>query len=179
MPSAASRSVDQSAAVWFEPETSFAFAAERARVDGNARRFGRPAIEPALSGKGRAAARSRAERATGATSYGDGSTMTSFPSVPPDGGDARRMARVVQGIMDGKTNNQGTVTLAPDSTSTTLMDPRIGPQSVIAMMPTTASAAVEIGSGTLYVSARGDGAATLTHASNAQDDRIFGYAVIG
>jgi hypothetical protein len=105
--------------------------------------------------------------------------MTSFPSVPPDGGDTRRMARVLHGVMNGKTNNQGTVTLAVGSATTALEDPRIGPESVVLLMPATASAAAELGNGTLYVSSRGDGAATLSHASNAQDDRTFGYAVIG
>ena len=105
--------------------------------------------------------------------------MTSFPSVPPDGGDVRRIARVVHGIMNGKTNNQGSLTLAPGSATTTLADPRIGPESVILLMPSTANAAAELGNGSLHVSARGDGTATLTHASNAQADRTYGYAVIG
>jgi hypothetical protein len=46
-------------------------------------------------------------------------------------------------------------------------------------MPTTANAAAEIGNGTLYVSSRDKQQFTITHASNTQSDRTFGYVVQG
>lgn len=56
--------------------------------------------------------------------------------LPPFGGDNRAVAEVVNGIMNGKTNNLGTVTLATSSaTSTTITDARIGADSVILLMP--------------------------------------------
>ena len=67
--------------------------------------------------------------------------MVQFRTLPPIGGDQRQVAEVVRGVMDGKTNNTGTVTLGTSgATSTTIYDERIGYDSVIILEPTTASA---------------------------------------
>jgi hypothetical protein len=64
-----------------------------------------------------------------------------FRSLPAFGGDQRAVAEVVRGIMDGKTNNTGTITLATGgATSTTLTDRRIGPDSVIVFAPASSAA---------------------------------------
>lgn len=57
--------------------------------------------------------------------------------LPPFGSDPRNVAEVVNGIMNGKTNNTGSVTLATSgATTTTITDARIGVDSVILLMPT-------------------------------------------
>lgn len=59
-----------------------------------------------------------------------------FRRLPPFGGDQRSVAEIVNGIMDGKTNNTGTVTLATgNATTTTITDARIGANSVIILAP--------------------------------------------
>ena len=64
-----------------------------------------------------------------------------FRSLPPFGGDQRQVAEVVRNIMDGKTNNTGTLTLATGGAlTTTLTDRRIGPDSVIIFVPASAAA---------------------------------------
>lgn len=64
-----------------------------------------------------------------------------FRRLPPAGGDQRSVAEIVNNIMDGKTNNTGTVTLATGwATSTTINDARISPQSVILVIPSSDSA---------------------------------------
>jgi hypothetical protein len=64
-----------------------------------------------------------------------------FRRLPPFGGDQRSVAEIVNGIMDGKTNNTGTVTLATgNATTTTLTDARIGIDSVILLAPSSAAA---------------------------------------
>lgn len=83
----------------------------------------------------------------------------------------------LQNATEGKMNCVGDVTLDANSATTTLSDRRIGPESYIGFMPTTANAAAEID--TLYVTARGDGSCTLNHTNNAQTDRTFTYVVIG
>lgn len=108
--------------------------------------------------------------------------MTTYPVPPIDWpGEPeqwiRKVVGSVRGIMDGKINATGTVTLTISVATTTLTDLRIGPNSVILFMPTTANAAAELA--TLYVSSRGKQTATLTHANNAQADRTFAYAVLG
>jgi hypothetical protein len=64
-----------------------------------------------------------------------------FRRLPPFGGDQRSVAEIVNGIMDGKTNNTGTVTLATgNATTTTITDARIGIDSVILLAPKSAAA---------------------------------------
>ena len=63
-----------------------------------------------------------------------------FRSLPAFGGDQRQVAEIVRGIMDGKTNNTGTITLATGgATTTTLNDRRISADSVILFAPTSAA----------------------------------------
>ena len=64
-----------------------------------------------------------------------------FRLLPPFGSDQRGVAEVVNGIMNGKTNNTGTVTLATgNATTTTINDARIGIDSVILLAPSSAAA---------------------------------------
>lgn len=60
-----------------------------------------------------------------------------FRVLPPFGGDQRAVAEIVNGIMNGKTNNTGSVTLATGGAlTTTITDPRIGYDSTVVLMPT-------------------------------------------
>jgi hypothetical protein len=64
-----------------------------------------------------------------------------FRSLPAFGGDQRQVAEIVRGVMDGKTNNTGSITLAVGgATTTTLSDRRIGVDSVIMFVPASAAA---------------------------------------
>ena len=59
-----------------------------------------------------------------------------FRTLPPFGGDPRAVSEVVNGIMNGKTNNTGKITLATgNATTTTLFDARIGGDSKIILIP--------------------------------------------
>ena len=67
--------------------------------------------------------------------------MRQFRTLPPFGGDQRAVAEVVRGIMDGKTNNTGLITLATgNAVTTTLYDERIGFESLIFFVPVSAAA---------------------------------------
>jgi hypothetical protein len=64
-----------------------------------------------------------------------------FQTLPPFGGDSRQVAEVVRGIMDGRTNNTGKITLATgNATTTTLYDDRIGYNSLIFFVPVSDAA---------------------------------------
>lgn len=64
-----------------------------------------------------------------------------FRRLPPFGGDQRAVAEIVNNIMDGKTNNTGTVTLATgNATTTTITDARIGVDSVVTLTPASMTA---------------------------------------
>jgi len=67
-----------------------------------------------------------------------------FRSLPPFGGDQRQVSEVVRGLMDGKSNNTGTLTLATGgATTTTLNDRRISADSVILFAPSSAASFVD------------------------------------
>lgn len=64
-----------------------------------------------------------------------------FRKLPNIGGDPRAVAEIVNGMMNGKTNNTGTVTLATgNATTTTLYDERISVDSKIVLIPFSAAA---------------------------------------
>ena len=86
-------------------------------------------------------------------------------------------ARVINSLLLGKTNNVSSITLTANSATTTITDPRLTYASFIGLTATTANAAVATAN--VYVSARGDGTATLTHTNNAQTDRTFAMLIVG
>ena len=100
-----------------------------------------------------------------------------FRRLPPFGGDERSVAEIVNGIMDGKTNNIGTVTLAQSATTTTLTDARIGIESVILFTPTSSNSASEMAH--LFISAQTNGSATITHRNTGHADLNFQYIIVG
>jgi hypothetical protein len=101
-----------------------------------------------------------------------------YRKLNPSGALPREISEVVNNLVEGKSNNTGTVTLAVASaTTTTLYDERIGYDSVIVFMPTTANAASAMTN--LYVSAKTQGSATLTHSANTSADKTYGYIVVG
>lgn len=91
----------------------------------------------------------------------------------------RMLARAINGLLDGKSNNTGTFTLTANSATTTLTFSagRIGTDTVLLIFPTSANAAAE----SPYESARdvAAGTLTLTHANTATTDRTFRYALVG
>ena len=65
-----------------------------------------------------------------------------YRGLNPSGAEPREISEITNNILNGKTNNTGTITLATESaTTTTIYDERIGYNSVILLMATTASAA--------------------------------------
>lgn len=102
-------------------------------------------------------------------------TQNTFGKLPTNGGNPRQVAQVVNLVVDGKQNNLGSVTLTASSTTTAVTDYKVGADSCILLMPTTANAAAEA----VHVSARSKNSFTLTHASAGTTDRTFAYAVIG
>ena len=109
-----------------------------------------------------------------------------YPIAPIDWANAnprrleewvRKVVDVLNCVMDGHINSLGDLTLTANTTTTTITDRRIGPNSYIDWMPTTSNAAAALA--TTYVSARTEGSATVTHANNSQTDRTFRYVVLG
>lgn len=114
--------------------------------------------------------------------------MASFLALPSSYGpktttQERNVVNVVNGIMLGRTNNTGSITLAENAATTvvTLPSGLLGADTIIFFSPTTANAATEYAAGTMFVSSRDvtNNTFTITHVNNAQTDRTFSYALIG
>lgn len=90
----------------------------------------------------------------------------------------RQLAQALGNAMGGKVNAITQVTLTPNSTTTTLIDSRLGANTGIFFSPLTVDAVTAQTSG-LRVTAKNKGQATLTHASSASVDQTFDVLLIG
>lgn len=81
----------------------------------------------------------------------------------------------VNAMLQGRSNATGMLTLQASAGTTTVLDPRVGPNSVVLLAPISANAADEFP----WVSHRGDGTFTVTHQNDPATDRIFAFAVLG
>ena len=100
-----------------------------------------------------------------------------FRRLPPQGGDPRAVAEIVNNIMDGKTNNTGSVTLATGgATTTTINDARIGQDSTIILVPGDDVSAAEF---TPYLAVQDttDQAATTTTAAYVMSFNATDYSL--
>lgn len=91
----------------------------------------------------------------------------------------RSIAQWEREAHQGHLGNTGNITLGTGTAATAVKDFRVGPFSFIGLMPTTANAAAELGSGGMYVSDRSAEGFTITHASTTTADRAFVYCILG
>ena len=99
-----------------------------------------------------------------------------YRKLNPAGSTPREISEVVNNLVEGKSNNTGNFTKTNNVTSSTLVDERIGYDSVILFTAMNNNAATEMGH--LYVSALNKGSATISHRSN-NATAIFKYIVVG
>ncbi len=106
-------------------------------------------------------------------------TASRSQKISPFEKDPRKVATAINKVIEGRTDNYGSVTLGTSTVTTvvTLADSQISENSVIAISPRTANAAAAMA--TTYVSAVAIGSFTLTHANAGTSDRTFDYAWIG
>lgn len=91
--------------------------------------------------------------------------------------DPQRQNQVIRQLIEGRTNNVGTVTLTSSAGSTTITSSLIGPNSTLIFSPLTPNAASQMT--LIRTSTIGAGTATITHGSNANADQNFNFIVIG
>jgi len=93
--------------------------------------------------------------------------------------DLKKIILAIQQLAAGRSNAVGTVTLATGAATTAVTDNNCAVGSTPLLTPTTASAAAEVGSGTIYVSAVANGSFTISHANSLTEGRTFLYAIHG
>lgn len=89
----------------------------------------------------------------------------------------QRHAESINGLIAGKLDVTGEVTLTAGVASTVVEDNQFESNMVPVLIPTTANAATALA--TTYLSARDKGSFTLTHANNAETDRTYRYVRLG
>lgn len=89
----------------------------------------------------------------------------------------RQLSIWAQAAHNGHLGNTGTVTLLTGTANTAVVDVRVGPNSVIHLMPTTLNAANALAS--TYIAARTAESFTITHANTGTADRAFAYSILG
>lgn len=99
--------------------------------------------------------------------------------LAPQEKDPRRIAVAVNRLIEGRSDNYGSVTLSASTAQTVVSESGllVSENSTLVLTPRTSNAAGALA--TTYVSAKGDGSFTLAHANNGQTDRTFDYAWIG
>lgn len=93
--------------------------------------------------------------------------------------DEIRLIDTINQLILGNLNNTATITLTANAATTTVTNSRVSANTHLEFMPTTANAATELASGSMYVSSRNKGEFVITHANNAQTDRTFSYLHVG
>lgn len=89
----------------------------------------------------------------------------------------QRVAESINGLIDGKLDVTGTLTLEDGATTTVVSDNRFESNMVPLLIPTTANAADALA--TTYLTDRAKGSFTLAHANTADTDRTFLYVRLG
>jgi hypothetical protein len=98
-------------------------------------------------------------------------------SISTNETDQTKINRAIQQIEQGRLHVGGICTLAPGAATTVVAAQNCGAGSQVLLTAKTANAAAA--AATSYVSAVANGSFTITHASNPQTDRTFGFACIG
>lgn len=105
--------------------------------------------------------------------------MGSYLTLSPNETVLRKIVNAVIGIMDGKTNNTGSFTVTANQATTVVVDFRCGADSKVTPLATTAAAATELASGSMYVSSVGKQTFTVSHVNSATAGRDFDYVIVG
>jgi len=105
-------------------------------------------------------------------------TATYSHKLPPLETNQRKINTAINKIIEGRTENYGTVTLGQSTTQTvvSLTAATVSENSVIILQPVTANAAALANP---WISAKTNGGFTITHASDANTDLTFDYVWIG
>jgi hypothetical protein len=103
----------------------------------------------------------------------------STPPLSPADLRTDKIVQAVRNLQAGRNNATGAVSLAINTTTTTVTAPNCAPTSQVFLFPKTAHAGAELAAGGCFVSVIGNGSFTITHANNAQADRTFSYVALG
>ena len=99
-----------------------------------------------------------------------------YRKLNPTGSEPRDISTVVNGLIEGKSNNTGEFVTTALSTSSTLYDERIGFNSVILFMPINHDSAAELVDVYFDTFAQGS---CVVHYGNHATVRSYRYIIVG
>ena len=99
-----------------------------------------------------------------------------YRKLNPTGSEPRDISTVVNGLIEGKSNNTGEFVTTVSTTTTTLSDERIGFNSVIVIMPLDSNSAAELID--VYFDTFAQGSCTVHHGSHGVA-RNYRYIIVG
>jgi hypothetical protein len=102
-----------------------------------------------------------------------------FRALPPFGGDQRAVAEILNGVMNGKTNNTGRFEIATGTAPLTVNDARCGADSVVLLSPTNSRACQLINHVFISSTTSGSFVIDLRSGSSGSGTANFSYALIG
>jgi hypothetical protein len=100
-----------------------------------------------------------------------------YRKLPFQGGEPRLVAEVVNNLVEGKSNNGGTVILNTSGTETTVSNERVGFDSVIVFSPRTLNAAGETDH--IYIKTKAKGSFVIGHRNHGHSDVELDYIIVG
>ena len=92
--------------------------------------------------------------------------------------DLSQIVRMIRQLAEGRNNAHGSFSCISNVASTVILAPNCSPLSHVSISPTSSSASVEIGNGTVWVSSVIAGSFYVSHASTTSN-RSFTYVAIG
>lgn len=104
--------------------------------------------------------------------------MSGIHLAPGETGVAR-IVQAIRQLMQGRDDAGGSVTLTANAASTSVSAPNCAAGSQVFLQATTATAATEVGNGTIHVSAVANQSFTITHANSAVTTRTFFWTARG
>jgi hypothetical protein len=102
-----------------------------------------------------------------------------FRVLPPFGGEPRAVAEILNGVMNGKTNNTGTISFVTDDLPLTVEDARCGFGTVVLLSPTNSRACQLINHVFISSTTSGSFVIDLRSGSSGSGTANFSYALIG
>jgi hypothetical protein len=99
-----------------------------------------------------------------------------YRKLNPTGSEPRDISTVVNGLIEGKSNNTGEFVTTTSTTTTILTDERIGFNSVIVFMPLDHNSSQELKD--IYFDTFAQGSCTVHHGSHGVS-RNYRYIIVG
>ena len=99
--------------------------------------------------------------------------------IPPLGEtNIKKLTFAIHQLAQGRTNSNGTFTITPNSTSTTVKFVTTSPSTFLVLwQPTTANAAAQMA--TLFCTGASKGQFVISHSPNPHSDMTFNFVVMG